>query len=739
MANTDEPQFSSLSARIAALAEQGIGTSPKTSKHLGKRPALPSRHTAPSTSSDISRGSLGSRKNASTDLIAQALPPIERGKTKTPGDLRSSTVAYRMKAPPLPVRKPAEIRLRSSGSATSLAQAGSATVKSITDFARTPSGSEVAEPKLESLLSKNLKAPPRLPLRASSPSTVAGMTVNKIPPKPVLRPRKIDQQGKIDLAESIQKIPQVTKAKLEIIKSFGDQERAPKANGLTPGQWINEGLSQELTTSSLNHAIKEKITFVMFYVRSCKNCQQVGFQWKQLAKHYAFASDKLLFGQVDLDSNPILRSRYSISTYPTMILFNGRINVPQKFTGTQPTTLEAMTEFLVDRCAAEVVKPVHLQPPPINLSSKPSAREIRAIQLSKVTSKSSKICLRCRDFSEPDKVASQYIFHCLPQVNNVIEFLADVLCRPFELKVDKTRAIFTWLHHNIAYDVDAFFGNCVKHSEPRDTIASGLAVCGGYAGVFEAIAREAGLEVITITGHGKGYGYTPMQPGDPVPAENPSGHAWNAVRLDDGEWKLLDSCWGAGTVTGTAYTKNFAPRHFTCSNDEFGLRHFPQGDYFFRADGLRPSWADYMRGLGPTDQEPVQELGNVEDDYGLSLLSFSPPNKYIRVAGCGEHVRFQFSKICEHFDFERHRTGQPPLFLLCLHGSEDPWLPLHDNGFWWWIDVPRSHLHAGQKVGCFVLTTVDGREAGGITKERYLQIKGRLAMGFSGVCIWELV
>jgi hypothetical protein len=74
-----------------------------------------------------------------------------------------------------------------------------------------------------------------------------------------------------------------------------------------------------------------------------------------------------------------------------------------------------------------------------------------------------------------------------------------------------------------------------------------LAVCEGYAGLFAALALKAGLEAMVCSGASKGFGHAPLQPGEPVPPYK-STHAWNAVKIDNGEWKLIDPCWGAGHI-----------------------------------------------------------------------------------------------------------------------------------------------------------------------------------------------
>lgn len=208
-------------------------------------------------------------------------------------------------------------------------------------------------------------------------------------------------------------------------------------------------------------------------------------------------------------------------------------------------------------------------------------------------------CLRCRDFSAADAHAARFPREAIPSTD--LSWLAHQLTFPFPSATDKARAIFTWLHHNINYDTVAFFGNNIKPSTPASTIASGLAVCEGYAGLFAALGVKAGLEAIVVSGHGKGAGYQDPKPGQPLPGFKAS-HAWNAVRIDDGEWKLIDPCWGAGCLMNgqTSYTRRFEPRMFTMDNDEFGRRHYPTDKtMFFRNDGRAGiSWEEYLLNAG---------------------------------------------------------------------------------------------------------------------------------------------
>jgi hypothetical protein len=356
-------------------------------------------------------------------------------------------------------------------------------------------------------------------------------------------------------------------------------------------------------------------------------------------------------------------------------------------------------------------------------------------------------CLTCRDFSGPDTVAAQHPTSTLPRHGDPIGHLAHVLCSPFPSPTDKARAIFTWCHHNIAYDVHGFFNNCIPRGQtPAETIFSGKAVCEGYARVYEAIATRAGLSCVVVTGHGKGYGFHPLKPGERRPPRNPDGHAWNAVRIDGGAWKLVDACWGAGALCNGAYKQRFAPECFTMSNERFGLRHHPADDRHWYLSGGRapPSWEEYIVGPVPGGGEPAEWMGDATRE-GLDESNFAPAQKRISVYGSsgGGTVRFQFAKVCEHWTPERNGMGKQMLFGLKIggvDGRKEDIIPLESDGFWWYIDVNARELGApGQDVLLVAFETIDGQSARGLTKAEWLRRKGRCGYSYCFLVRWELV
>ncbi|KAL9121678.1 MAG: hypothetical protein Q9187_001762 [Circinaria calcarea] len=392
-------------------------------------------------------------------------------------------------------------------------------------------------------------------------------------------------------------------------------------------------------------------------------------------------------------------------------------------------------------------------PPAIPTSSRPDLSKIMATK-PKLPAASSTLstpanspitsCLKCRDFSGVDNHAALFPRETVPS----LDWLAIQLTSPFPSLTDKARVIFTWLHHNISYDVEAFFNNCVRPSTPASTLSTGLAVCEGYAGLFTTLASKAGLESVVIGGHGKGFGTVDIPLGAPVPPES-SNHAWNAVRIDNGEWKLIECCWGSGSVNGKGhpYHKHFTSSWFTRDNNEFGLAHFPTNkNYFFRTDGrAHISWEEYI--LGDQGGPHVQVYSDVAPTEGLSVTAFLPKYKAVstnRAHHPSSRVRFQFEKVCEHWDPIRNGPGKPYVYVLATAIGQDgraaDYIPFDNNGMYWWLDVPLEKLgRKGQMCMVYTVASVNGKDGRGLSKDEYLAAKGRSGMGFGGVCQWDLV
>ncbi|PPQ67262.1 hypothetical protein CVT25_005846 [Psilocybe cyanescens] len=364
------------------------------------------------------------------------------------------------------------------------------------------------------------------------------------------------------------------------------------------------------------------------------------------------------------------------------------------------------------------VRSVLAPPPPLNLASKPISiaedkKSATAPPLAEIPS-----CLQCRDFSEADAHAALF-----PRASVYsLQDLAYGLAEPFEDDVDKARVIFTWLHHNIAYDAESFLAGNVQHSTPESTLASGLAVCEGYAGLFEQLGELMDLQVYKVSGHGKGYGYQPLKEGEPVPEEK-SGHAWNCIFLND-EWHLVDPCWGAGVLTGGGvYEAKFAPHWFISSPLEFGRTHFPT-DPSFQLTPEQSTWEEYI--LAP--MAPV--ITSDFHKFGYHPLLVQPQVKYVPER---QFVRFSVSKRCEHIS-----TADADNYLLVISINGKDFLPLafsEEEGGW----IANIFTPRNGDVTLYLIDSVNNQDASGLDIAGFNKAKGRKTMGFKGLAVWSVV
>ena len=265
-----------------------------------------------------------------------------------------------------------------------------------------------------------------------------------------------------------------------------------------------------------------------------------------------------------------------------------------------------------------------------------------------------------------------------PEASRSIPVLAKYLTDPFSRDDEKARAIFRWVAENIDYDVKGFFSGRIKRESSGNVLKSRKAVCEGYSGLFEQLARAAGLEVVSISGYAKGYGYSS---GGKIPDR--TNHAWNAVKIG-GEWKLLDCTWGAGHVGDQHdFIRKFTPHYFFTTPSEFIYDHLPEDprwqllekpitrDEFQSLVYLRPKYFE----IGMHD---ISEPAGTIRSNGETIINLQAPPNVL----CMGILQQKGKKLRENFVFvQRIDTTfeiriQPPergdyIFHLFAKGREE--------------------------------------------------------------------
>lgn len=136
--------------------------------------------------------------------------------------------------------------------------------------------------------------------------------------------------------------------------------------------------------------------------------------------------------------------------------------------------------------------------------------------------------------------------------------------------------------------------------------------------------------------------------------------------------------------------------------------------------------------------EPVLIFGDF--DEGFSRTSLSPKQMHISSspsAHMGPTARFQFQRVCAHWDPIRNGKGKPYVYVLSIGKANSEFIPFETDSRFWWVDVPISKLgRIGDEIVLCAVDTVDGHSARGMTKDEWLMGRGRKAMSWKYCARW---
>ncbi len=147
-----------------------------------------------------------------------------------------------------------------------------------------------------------------------------------------------------------------------------------------------------------------------------------------------------------------------------------------------------------------------------------------------------------------------------------IQLVHDALVRNLKTDEEKVRAFYSWIAHNILYDVNEWQrGNrSPVKQEPAQVLKSKKAVCFGYSSLFRELCKLSEIPCHLVTGFTRINGKF-----------NNEGHAWNIVSIN-GKWQIADATWGAGSVDyNKKYIKKFTEDYFLVEPLKFLEDHYP--------------------------------------------------------------------------------------------------------------------------------------------------------------------
>lgn len=188
------------------------------------------------------------------------------------------------------------------------------------------------------------------------------------------------------------------------------------------------------------------------------------------------------------------------------------------------------------------------------------------------------------NFWRADYVANQ---HKGEELNN-LPMLAYGLTSPFNTEVERFRAIYYWVCHNISGEYNLMNENNKKQKKLKNNpealslwnnqfkkeVFTRLqqekeTLCIGYAYLIKELSNLAGLECEII------YGYAQSNITKLKNIDAPN-HSWNAVKLN-GKWYLCDATWSSGFIDLSTFLFefNFENTYFLMEPTEFIKSHKP--------------------------------------------------------------------------------------------------------------------------------------------------------------------
>lgn len=151
-----------------------------------------------------------------------------------------------------------------------------------------------------------------------------------------------------------------------------------------------------------------------------------------------------------------------------------------------------------------------------------------------------------------------------------------VVSNKFIDKVDKARAIYYWIAHNITYDVKAARSNTTTKNTPAEVLQYRKAVGIGFASLFQDMCSSADIRCLTVDGFIKNNS---QEIGE---KEAEINHSWAVVQLGQSPetWYYVDPALGSGYAGADmkTFTSYYTDAYFFTEKETFNLQHYPDNE-----------------------------------------------------------------------------------------------------------------------------------------------------------------
>ena len=190
-----------------------------------------------------------------------------------------------------------------------------------------------------------------------------------------------------------------------------------------------------------------------------------------------------------------------------------------------------------------------------------------------------------QNYEQIDNIVKQY-----PNYGR-LEVLIDRVSKDFDTKEAKVRAYYTWIAHNIRYDLNRYYSfsppemqitfdserlnrSVRKQRQTKliqKTLATKKAMCIEFSTLLNELCLQSGIESQIIKG------ITKLSTNDINSTRNLKNHAWNAVKIGN-KWQLIDVTWSTGyeNTQTRSWIQQFNDFYFFTNPYEFLNSHLPE-------------------------------------------------------------------------------------------------------------------------------------------------------------------
>ena len=174
-----------------------------------------------------------------------------------------------------------------------------------------------------------------------------------------------------------------------------------------------------------------------------------------------------------------------------------------------------------------------------------------------------------RDFTKIDA----YVKSLGSLENMSMGTINNVVSNKFTDKMDKARAIYYWVAHNIVYDTKLIRSNSTSKNTPAEVLKTRKAVGIGFASLFQDMCSSADIRCLTVDGFVK---YNTQQIGE---KDQEINHSWAVVQLGQSpeDWYYVDPAFGSGYLNADMkeFTRAYTDAYFFTEKASFNQQHFP--------------------------------------------------------------------------------------------------------------------------------------------------------------------